>query len=301
MFSGLVSAFQLTYLLGSLTTIQSYICQPPTAPLIVTPIDGASVEATKPFTVSGNGPFQSAIILSSNGSDLVSVQADENNHFSAQVTLTNEGAQTLSVKSERTCGSAQGNAVTLNVTPAIIDPVDPTDPTNPTNPTNPETPTGPGGDQPNQPSTPNPTTPSITPPQPDTNSDDQGTSDGLYLSIQSPANNSTTTDSSIFVSGSTNSPSKTSITINGQIMAQTFINSSTFGLNIPLTVGVNELTVTANAESGSATVTLTITRQAEEQKVAWYQTEQGQTTIRIAAISLITLLIIIVIIGIIIL
>lgn len=298
MFSGLVSAFQLTYLLGSLTTIQSYICQPPTAPLIVTPIDGTSVEATKPFTVSGDGPFQSAIVISSNGSDLVSVQADDNNHFSAQVTLPNEGSQTISVKSERTCGTTQGNAVTLNVTPAIITPVDPTDPTNPTNP---ETPTSPGDNTSDQPTSPNPTSPVTPSPQPDTNSEEQGTSDGLYLSIQSPSNNSTTTDSSIFVNGSTDNPSKVSITVNGQIMAQTFINSSTFGLSVPLSVGVNELTITANAETGTASVKLTVTRQAEEQKTAWYQTEQGQNAIRIAVISLIAILIIIVIIGIIIL
>lgn len=300
MFSGLLSAFQLTYLLGSLTTIQSYICQPPTAPLIVTPIDGTSVEATKPFTVSGDGPFQSAIVISANGTDLLSVQADENNHFSAQVTLNTEGPQTLSVKSERTCGTAQGNTVNLTVDPAIVVPVDPTNPTDPTNPINPETPTNPD-DETDQSGNPAPTDPSVTPPQPDTDSDEQGTSDGLYLAIKSPANNSTTTDSSIFVNGSTNAPSKVFITINGQIMAQTFIYSSTFGLTIPLSVGVNELTIAANAETGTATVKLTVTRQAEEQKTAWYQTEQGQTAIRIAVISLITILIIIVIIGIIIL
>lgn len=302
MLSGFLSALQLSYLIGSLT-IQSYICQPPNAPVITSPVDNYSVEAGQAFTVTGEGDFQSAIILSNDSNDLVSVQADETNHFSANVTFAQEGTQSLSVKSYRTCGTTQGNSITIEVTPSTTPPVDPVDPVDPIDPTTPVNPTQPANPSPTRPSPTQPTieTPSQPVPQPDTSSDDQGTSKGLFLSIQNPANNSTTTESSVFINGSTNYPSKIIITVNGTVMAQTFMANSAFGLSVPLTEGENEVVIAASAEEGSASVKLAITRAAENQQTAWYQTEAGQMTVRVAAISVISILIIIVIIGIIIL
>ena len=292
------------YLVGSFTTIQSYICQPPTAPIIVSPESGSTHPIGTAFTVSGTGPTESSIVVSDNTVDVVSVQANESNQFSANIILTTEGEHTLSVKAIRSCGQAQGNEITITGGPAIppVDPVDPVDPIDPVDPAQPTTPSNPT--QPNVP--PVPTTPSNpeTPPevpQPNTDSDGQGTSNGLYLSIDSPANNSTTTDSSVFVSGSTNKPSTIVITVNGTEVARTLVKQSEFGMSVPLTIGASTIIVTAVGDEGKASVQLTITRNSANEDVAWYQTETGQMTIRIAAVSLISILVVVVIIGIILL
>lgn len=305
MFSGIGSALiQLIYLVGSFTTIQSYICQPPTAPIIVSPESGTAHPIGTAFTVSGTGPTESSIVISDNTVDVVSVQANESNQFSANVILTSEGEHTLSVKAVRSCGQAQGNEITVTGGPAIppVDPVDPVDPIDPVDPTPPTNPSNPA--QPSEPSTPGtPTTPETPPevPQPNTDSDGQGTSEGLYLSIDSPANNSTTTDSSVFVGGSTNAPSTVIITVNGTEVARTLVKQSEFGMSVPLSVGANTIVVSATGDEGKASVQLTVTRNTTNQDIAWYQTETGQMTIRVAAVSLISILIVVVIIGIILL
>lgn len=295
MLSGFASALQLVSLVGSLT-ISSYICQPPTAPTISVPVDGSVVTVGSPFTVSGNGPSESSIIISNDGNPLITVQADSSNQFSANVTVATQGEHTMSVQSSRPCGTAQGGQIT--VTAHLPIPVDPTNPTNPSQPPQPIAP--------NTPNQPQPTDeiPPIDTPTTTTDSDEQGTSKGLFLNVTNPINNSATTDPSVFVSGSTNYASTISILVNGTNVGTTHVDYPTFGLNTPLNIGDNTIVITATSEEGTASVKLNVTRHPSEnvQVVGdWQQSEAGKTAIKVVAVSAISLLVLLVIIGLILL
>lgn len=295
MMSGFAAALQLTYLLGSLT-IQSYICQPPAAPDILSPADQSVVTDGVAFTVSGQGEHQSTIIISEDTTALVSVQADSSNHFSANVTVQGVGEHTLNVKAARPCGTTQGNQITV-IAEANTTPVDPTDPTEPTNPTTPVTPGTPStGGEPASPNYPDGETP-----LPDTDSDNQGTSKGLKLTVTDPLNESSTTDSSVFLKATTSRDATLAVFIDGEEVGTTYLPRTEFGLSVPLKVGLNEIYVKAQGKDGSATVKLTVTRYAQQSPsydgTTWAQSEAGRTTIRVVAISIVTILLLVVIIG----
>lgn len=294
MFSGFASALQLTYLLGSLT-IQSYICQPPTAPTIIEPIDGSSVVVGVPFTVTGNGPEESTIVISADGTDVVSVQADATQQYSANITLSSEGSHTISTQATRSCGSTQGSTITVEAIQSEVPPVDPVEPGTPS----PETPGVPSTNGDEEQLSPDTGMPPAVTPKPDTTSDDQGTSKGLSLSVKTPTNFSTTTDESVFVTGTTSKSATVSISVNGDLAGSTLTAQTTYGLGIPLKLGENTIRVTATASDGTtASVTLNVTRQQASANVSWASSESGQATIRVVAIAAISILLILAIIGI---
>lgn len=299
MLSGIASVFQLTYLVSSLT-IQSYICQPPQPPSITTPSATISVQAGQPVSFAGTGDYQSEIVLLDGTTPIVSLSPNQANQFSATVTFSTQGTKTMSVESRRSCGNAQGNSVTLTVTPAAQPQPEPTPQPQPT--PQPSTPTSPQNIPTAKPNAPFNVEPDVAQAPPiDTTSDTQNTSKNLFLSIGNPANNSSTTDVSTLIEGSTNDPSTIIISINGVKVAQTFTASRSFSLSSPLESGENEILVQATSDQGAASVKLIVTRLDTTQQLAWHQTEEGQTTIRVAAVSLVSILIILVIIGIIIL
>lgn len=281
MLSGFASALNIVYLVGSLT-VQSYICQPPSEPILMMPVDGTTVTTGSAITVSGQGPQESSIIISDNGTDVASVQSDNNDSFSASIIIDSDGEHTLAVKATRSCGVTQGNTLTITATSG--------------NTPLPEEPTP----SPLPPVTSMPPVYSGMPtqnlPKPETTSNDQNASKGLYLSVKNPINGSTTTDSSVFVRGVTNSNATVTISVNGTAVASTFRAHTSFGLSVPLSVGENTITVNATGSEGTASVTLSVTRLGEERQVPWYQTPEGQQTIRAVAIGSVVILIIIVII-----
>lgn len=80
----------------------------------------------------------------------------------------------------------------------------------------------------------------------------------LNLTIQSPADGTTVTTSTITASGSVQGPSGTTVTVNGQAAT---ISGGTFTVDVALNEGNNTITAVAAAPDGrTATQTLTITR-----------------------------------------
>lgn len=288
MLNGLASMLQVTYLVGTLT-VQSYICQQPSIPMITAPANNSSVTAGTSFLVSGQGPSESTVTLSVNGTDAVSLQPDESDHFSASLTVANAGDYSIGVKASRPCGSAVGTSILVTAT-TQTPPIQPEEPEA-------ETPSTPSPDPTPSPK-PSPEKPSviIDTPQPDVNSDDQGTSKGMSLALTSPLDQSVTTDGFAFVSGNLSHPGTVKITVNGSEVGATLSQSKSFGVSVPLEAGDNIIVVTASSNAGTASAKLSVTRQTAAQQIPWHQTEVGEMTLRIATISAVSILLIIAII-----
>lgn len=217
-------------LLGS-TTIHSYICTPPSAPSITAPLNGSSVVVGSPFIVGGSGEPNASIILSDNGVDAITLQADETNRYYGSMTAMESGRHTISVRAVRPCGSAVGSSITVDAKADSKTPVVPVVPVDPSQPT----------------------------------------PAALSLFIVSPKNGITTTESSVYIDGYTNMIATIVITVNGEIVGSTSIPRSFFGMNVPLEIGENTIAVSAVSTNGTASAAIKVIREKSIEKVAWYQ------------------------------
>ncbi len=260
MLSGFASALMFISLLGSLT-VQSHICAPPSAPTITTPLHGATIVSGQPFAVSGNADSDASVVISSNATDILTLQADETSQYFGNITLDNEGEYVVSVRAERSCGSTLGESVTLFITSAPEGEV----PVSPVVPSRP--PTHPSEEY-----------VSVT-------SDEQNTSHGLFLSITSPRDRSVTRESSAFVGGSTSEAATVTIAVNRETVGTTHTPRMTFGMNVPLVVGENTIVIVAASTTGTASVSLTVIREDASKRVPWYETKAAKTIIVTTAVG----------------
>jgi len=273
-------------LFGATQTIQSYICQPPVSPTITTPKEGDTVFAGVSFSVTGTGTASSTISVSVDSTDVVDVTSDENGRYNGDVLLS-EGTHTISVNSNNPCGSSTGPTISVS---AQIPPSPPDTTSASTDTATDQTPAA-------AVTAPITTTTADQQQTSPTTSDQQQTSKGIRLSISTPANNTSTTDPSIQIKGTTNRNAIETIKVGGTIVATTHTPALDFGASVPLSLGANTITITATSGSTSATVVLTITRNAPAQAKAWYQTEAGKTVVRVAAVSGVSFIFVLFIIG----
>ncbi len=251
-------------LLGSVT-IHSDICRMPTQPVVTAPAAGAEL-AEPTTTVKGTTTQYSTVTLKTNGRSLGDTTSDASGDFQMQVTL-DRGDNHLTLQTSNPCGIGSIAAIDLSVAAAP----DVTPPSSPT-PTTPDTtpPTGtpatPGNTQPGALGTPE-LPAKDTPASPESKAPD-----GLTIRITSPAENFTTSDDSVFLTGVTNMKATQVIEVNNTERAHLTAPSKTFGVLVPLHMGKNTIKVTASANGQSAVARLHVIRVAATTRTTpWYE------------------------------
>lgn len=271
MFKSAVTLLSLPILLSSVS-IQSYVCQPPTVPIITSPTNGTKVTASTVVTIQGEATASATVKLTDNGQLFATISADQDNKFAAQTEFTTDAHQ-IGVAVTSPCGDNDGDDIRITAkapqppistidTPVIV----PTE-------SSPQA-------QPN-----------VAAPARRT----EQKKDKLKLDVFSPFDGETTSSPSIFVTGKTNIDATERVFINGKQVASTNRASAFFGLSAPLTIGANTVTVIANSGKQSARLTVSVTRNVPSSKSvvakdAWYETVAGKVavTVSLAAILFIS-------------
>lgn len=270
-------------LLFANVTIQSYICQPPSVPAIISPADGSAVVSSNAVTVEGSATADSTVELTDNGQAYATVTADQNNSFGTQATFS-EGSHTLGVSVTNPCGTNIGGSVTITANSTPVPPSE-SDPT----PVPPDTfslrdfattPVPSARDTVNEEAAPN---------------EEPGS---LVLRNIYPVSGSTTTAASVYVGGLTSVPSIIEISANNKLVGKTMVNQTSFAMKVPLSMGANEITITAISGAERTSESLKVIRQESatpSAALAWYQTTPGKILITsiVAIILLLFILLVI--------
>lgn len=263
MFAALLSAIVSLHALFGSVTVQSYICQPPDKPAIVSPADGSRVTAGN-IDFTGSATASSQVTLMVDGQAAAQLTADQFNAFQAQLTLA-AGSHTVGIASTSPCGDATGDDISLT---ASAPPVPPSG----------------GGSSPSQSAPPAaaitaPPAHGTTPPP-----EQIVVSGKLTLSVAAPIDGTSTKQASIFVRGTTSALAKIQIAVNGAVVAQTLLPGTSFGLAVPLELNDNTITVSATGDNTLASVTLHVTRifvaapSPSSGRVSWWRTPPGIAT-----------------------
>jgi len=281
----------LTFL-GSSTTVQSSICQVALSPTITQPTNLSHVTVDTSFLVSGAATQGNQITLIDNDVDVATVIADENDHYSVYLSTSTSGTHTIAVQAQNACGTTTGDSISITAesSPPSTSKVDSS-----------------GGSLSSTSLSQPPTIPTTTrdqtaPPSPEnTSSAASATTKGLRLSISSLANGSTTAAASLFLTGSVSSSALITITDNGAPVASSDVPQKSFGYNVPLSSGVNNLIIQAAGNNSITSVQLTITRVTTATHTPWYKTSTAQTIVGAAAVTSVSLLFILFLVGIVLL
>jgi hypothetical protein len=258
--------FSMALLLGAFfhlattTTIQSHVCQLPNAPVILQPVDGT-------VTVE---PHITVAILD-NSVSVASVTSDSLGNFEVSVPLVEHQNQLFAQASNPCHETADSGSITVTYNKPPAPPTPPTP--NPSQPSSPSTPASNtqnskgdtaisngligNGNIANNGAT-------VLPSQ-------TATSGPLTLYVQLPRR-LTTSEPSIIVAGATNIPGTITIWVNGQRVA--FVKTDEngrFRIRVPLTIGENELTISATAQSHTATLHVNATHIAINQSPDFWQ------------------------------
>ena len=276
MLGGVISILGLTQLFA-VTTIQSYICQPPDEPAITRPVEGTTVTNSSVVLIEGNATTNATVSLTDNGTPLATLLADQHNHFGLQ-TVLEPGTHSLGISVQNPCGSNVGS----NVSFVVNEPPSPA-------------------------SDPTVEFPTFVIPQPVPQTAQVTTNGSLTLSILSPLLITQTAASSIYVVGETSKPTTFTVRLGDTVIARLQQPSTSFGVNVPVNIGINTITITASSGDSQVSQVIRVTRVQQgggETPLAaspdapiaiekeWHQTITGQATI--ASIGFVILLIIIV-------
>lgn len=248
MVSSLISLLALPWFFGSVT-VQSYICQQPAVPVIVSPAPGSKVSAGA-IQFSGTATASSMVTISVDSVPAVQTTASQNNSFSAQATLSN-GKHAIDVYSDSPCGSQAGNTIMLHAVS-----------------TSQSTTGGSGGSS----------LPGIQPggPIPSTSSEQPTATSSLRLVITVPASGYVTKSDSVYTSGTVSEPAIIHLFVNGKEVGRTLLSTRTFGLTTPLDLGINTITVQAMSDSGKKTSGVTYVTRVATHTIAT-QTKPGMS------------------------
>lgn len=264
---------------GSIT-IRSYICQQPDIPTITSPSEGLVVTSGSILAIKGYSTADTTVTLTDNDQVYAIITADQDNSFATQFLINTTGTHQLGISSYNPCGNGVGSNV-------VIKAVDPETPVNPA--------------------------PTITggliqiPESVILNKDgDNFPTATMTLDIVSPLNDATTYATSIYLFGNTNKNTTIEIQANEKVVASLKRPDTSFGVSIPLSLGVNNLLVIATSDTegqqtdqailkitriASDKVTSSSTTGAEQTQTnnkAWYQTTPGK--IIVVSVGILTLI-----------
>jgi hypothetical protein len=287
--------FGITLLFGALfhfaaaspTTIQSHICQVPNAPSIVQPPDGT--QTTEPhITVSGTADANTAITILDNSSQAAAVTSDSVGNFEVDVPLV-EHQNLLVAQASNPChNTADSGSITVIYNKPPNPPNPPTPPSpNPSDNTNPS-----GGETVitngiiGPPNLSDRNRSAVTPSQ-------SITSGPLTLYVKLPRE-LTTAQPSIIAEGAANMPATITIWVNGEQVATVKTDSNgRFRVRIPLSIGENQITITANTPNDSATlqVEATRTKSAQQPPQSLWQ-RYGKLIVGVISIAIICIVVV---------
>ena len=288
MLASSLAALGFHVVLGSVS-IRSYICQPPDVPAITSPADGTTATEGDAIIVKGTATADTSVTLSENGQTYAVVTADQNNTFAAQAQFS-VGSHELGLVTTNPCGTNSGDTVTIHVAAKPDEPT-PAEPTTPSNPIQQWFDKLFHNENKREQDTPSSkkqsTKPSSTP--------------ALALTDVYPLDNFTTTDTSVYFTGRTTIPATEQIVVNDKKRAQIKRKQKLFGVAVPLSVGINQITITA--VSGDEKVSLTRVVKREEAKntkaspnnTPWYRTTPGKIVIGASLFLLLMIVVILVI------